>query len=290
MDTMHRNKVRYTTSPDGSAAPVCMVKTRIESQDVSATVPGYPRPEMLRFSCNTEVHVPAPGADSMPTLYRLKKRYSYNHKHEFLYELTEVRSGRSLAEAEEAAAECEVELEWCGQAAFASYSKLHLPHGVTVGKLLAEKMCSKVQDLLGMKLAASRASMPPSASSSGGASGSSSSGSVAPAAVRAPPHASISAAPPAPAPAAAAAAPTVVVAVHARPADGSAASGVAAVPSVAGVKRKRVEEDKKEEEAEEHERDEAGQQQAGSSSATGDADDGTAEPAAKRAATGGDSA
>jgi hypothetical protein len=172
LDTMHRQRVRKTVVLDAAAEQTtCLVKTKIEQQDIMAPIPGSRRPEPVRFGCSTEVSAEAPGADDPPTLYRLKKRYSYNHKREFLYELTEVRSGYTMAEAEGASTEYEVELEWCGSSLFRSYyaaAGVAPPPGqnsnaaaialqeanAKVGALLAAKMCMKILDLLTMKLSA----------------------------------------------------------------------------------------------------------------------------------------
>lgn len=98
----------------------------------------------VRFSLQREVPTAGPPAGATASLYRLKHRYTFVHKAEVAYELTEVRSS-SLSEedAHEAEPEYEVELEWCGQAS----------QGVVdndLAELMARKYVVKVDDIVCM--------------------------------------------------------------------------------------------------------------------------------------------
>ena len=79
----------------------------------------------------------------MPENYRFKRRYRYNRKGEFLFELTEVRGGSTITEAQSAPSTYEVELEWCGHET--AKSLLPQPGG---SKFLVEKFLLKVADLI----------------------------------------------------------------------------------------------------------------------------------------------
>jgi hypothetical protein len=102
--------------------------------------------ELLRFTCCTETVVGQPPPSDPPTKVRLKRRYRFDRKGEFLYELTEVRSGADLVAARAAAATYEVELEWVGRAGVPAY--LRQAGGA---KLLVEKFVMKAADLVVMR-------------------------------------------------------------------------------------------------------------------------------------------
>ena len=60
-------------------------------------------PTLLRFSLSTERELShPPGPEDPPVNFRIKKRYRFNRKNEFLYELTAVKSGATLAAAQQA--------------------------------------------------------------------------------------------------------------------------------------------------------------------------------------------
>ena len=106
----------------------------------------------MRFSVSSEEPLsehalPAHLVGAEINVVRVKTRYSYNHKREVMFDLTEVRSGHSEAVARGAHPEYEVELEWCGQAVAQRYKP----------DQLAEKFLCKIVDLLGMKFEAEQA-------------------------------------------------------------------------------------------------------------------------------------
>ena len=72
----------------------------------------------MRFSVATEDRLDGPpdgaGDDGRSHYMRWKTRHTFNHKNEILFDLTEVHSGLSEAEAAASPVEYEVELEWIG--------------------------------------------------------------------------------------------------------------------------------------------------------------------------------
>ena len=95
----------------------------------------------MRFSASVEAPAPAPAAGDAPTLFRHKRRHKFARKGEFVFDLTEVRAGRTRAEADAAPPAFEVEVEWVGQARAAEVA------GAGGAALLAEKFLAKVQDV-----------------------------------------------------------------------------------------------------------------------------------------------
>lgn len=96
-------------------APTYLRKEQIERRDVYLPSTG----ELVRFAVATEEALAAPppgqgGPADPPRIQRWKTRHSFNHKHEVLYDLTEVRAGASEAQAAASPPEFEVELEWIG--------------------------------------------------------------------------------------------------------------------------------------------------------------------------------
>lgn len=147
-DYNHRSGTRKTT--EGTSARY-LIKTRIDDRDVTGDSGRH-----VRFSLSSEEECNAPDASDEVDVVRIKLRHSFNRKNEFLYELTEVRSGRTLAEARSSPATYEVELEWCGQAgadAFAEAFAAQVPAAgrpASAAAALAEKLLMKVQDLVEM--------------------------------------------------------------------------------------------------------------------------------------------
>lgn len=80
------------------------------------------------------------GALGEPSRVRQKRRFSFLHKGEFRFELTEVREGRSEIEVTMAVPKYEVELEWCGHEVARRYEPA----------VLKEKMVRKIWDLMVM--------------------------------------------------------------------------------------------------------------------------------------------
>lgn len=106
--------------------------------------------ESVRFTAATETSEPLPASASASpiTLVRLKSRWSYNHKGEFCFDLTEVRAGRDEREAGGANPEYEVEVEWIGGPRWAASGGAFPPGAAPV---FASKFLGKVADLVAMK-------------------------------------------------------------------------------------------------------------------------------------------
>lgn len=73
----------------------------------------------VRFSLTEEAPV-APPPSFAPTLVRIKDRHTFACDESVVFDLTRVRSGATLGDAERAGEEVEVEAEWCGHAGIAS--------------------------------------------------------------------------------------------------------------------------------------------------------------------------
>ena len=146
-DIIHRSGTRGTVRGRG-IEPTFLIKEASEAKvDLEVASSSSSRAPAgatvaMRLSCSSERSMPMPGAQDPPELFRLKTRHSFNRKQEFLYELTEVRSGPSMELAAAAAPVFEVELEWCGQAAAKA-----CPGGPA---LLRDKFLAKLQDICNM--------------------------------------------------------------------------------------------------------------------------------------------
>ena len=143
LDTNYRNRTRCTqTVGPGlpSSRPSFMRKEQLERADVLDRA--------VRFSVSSETAAVPPGEFDSVEVVRWKRRQSFAYKGEFAYELTEVRSGYTEAEAlsPSTATEYEVELEWVGQVRAAS--RIAADPGYATH--LAASMAAKVQDLLDM--------------------------------------------------------------------------------------------------------------------------------------------
>jgi len=151
VDIAYSSGSRGTTAFDSvkgtqSQPSTYIFKTQVECIDVNLNTGGGgagSAPEMLRCSCETEEPAPVPRPGDLPENYRFKRRYRYDRKGEFLFELTEVRGGQTIAEAQSAPPSFEVELEWCGRDT--AKSLLPQPGG---SKFLVEKFLLKVADLI----------------------------------------------------------------------------------------------------------------------------------------------
>lgn len=143
-DIKHSNGVRGTIVT--GQQPTFLVKKKVGShKDVNIDDDDDIEPELLRFTCNTEERVGQPRDDCRAVNFRIKRRYTFNRKGEFSYDLTEVRSGGSMEAAQRASTVYEVELEWCGAAAARGYLSQGGP------QLLVEKFLMKAADLVVMK-------------------------------------------------------------------------------------------------------------------------------------------
>ena len=104
-------------------------------------------PTIVRFTCSTEIPKTQPLDSDLPINFRLKRRYRYNRKNEFLYELTQVQSGKTFEDAKSSKSiDHEVELEWMGHTIAKQYQNQR--GGI---QFLVEKFLMKVADLLVMK-------------------------------------------------------------------------------------------------------------------------------------------
>jgi len=132
--------------------PTYLRKEQVERRDVYLRATG----ELVRFAVATEEALGAPppgqgGPADPPRIMRWKTRHSFNHKHEVLYDLTEVRAGLSAAEASASAPEYEVELEWIGA------RQQQAPAGGSGGgprpppDFCAKKFVLKVADLVALR-------------------------------------------------------------------------------------------------------------------------------------------
>jgi mRNA (guanine-N7-)-methyltransferase len=155
VDIAYSSGSRGTTAFDSvkgtqSQPSTYIFKTQVECIDINLNNGGgggiASAPEMLRCSCETEEPAPVPRPGDLPENYRFKRRYRYNRKGEFLFELTEVRGGQTIAEAQSAPPSYEVELEWCGREI--AKSLLPQPGG---SQFLVEKFILKVADLISFR-------------------------------------------------------------------------------------------------------------------------------------------
>ena len=115
------NRVRGTfdaTAPAETRTVSFIKKDRVVYPvDVSTGAPWH---IVIRFSLTREVAVPGPPPGTVGDHFRIKSRRSFVHKRVVAYELTRVQTGESESDAEAQRPQCEVELEWCGQAAMSS--------------------------------------------------------------------------------------------------------------------------------------------------------------------------
>jgi hypothetical protein len=181
-DTMYASGVRCTVRGDGGA-PSYLAKQDADGRvDVlvgggaGGAGGGGGAGVTMRISCNSEVPVPPPRSGDAVVFVRLKRRTTFNRKEEFLYDLTEVRSGETRALAAAAPPTYEVELEWCGQPRAAAGEFGAVPGG-GAARLMADKFIAKVRDIAGLVAAASevreggRQAAAPPARGGGGAAG-----------------------------------------------------------------------------------------------------------------------
>ena len=147
-DASFASGLRATTSFDGGGGSVgatsFLYKLRGENADVSL----QPTGEALRLACSTEEAGAPPGRGEAPASFRLKRRWRFDRKGMFLYELTEVQSGASLAEARAARPTHEVELEWIGRQE--ALERLREPGGCA---RLVDMFVCKLLDLVIMRRA-----------------------------------------------------------------------------------------------------------------------------------------
>jgi hypothetical protein len=150
----------------------------------------------FRVSCAEEEPLVAAPASAAPETYRVKKRYSFNRKHEMQFDLTEVRTGGSLEAARRAPPMFEVELEWRGQenAAKGAYAS------VGGAPRMADVFLCKLRDLCALVGAATGEEERGASTDKGRGGGGSGGGSVAAAEVAPAVAGGLRAPPPAPAP------------------------------------------------------------------------------------------
>ena len=154
MDVVHRSGVRGTQRA-GVVGVTFLSKEALEERlDVTA-VSGAGVGVSIRFSVHREQPMPAPHAYDAPTLFRLKRRYKFERKAEFVFDLTEVRSGPNRSSAEAEAPVYEVEIEWIGQRRM---TEIIGPGGPARFAFLAKKYLAKVQDTVDLVSAANAAS------------------------------------------------------------------------------------------------------------------------------------
>ena len=159
-----RTRTTHTAAAAAPAAPAApppppthLRKRRLaDPQDLELRDPATGVLVPVRVSCAEEQPVAAPlgGAAAQPELFRLKRRHSFNRRHELQYDLTEVRAGPTLALARAAPPPFEVEVEWRGQDA-AARGAYDGGDGVGGGggggtALMTEKFMCKLADLVGL--------------------------------------------------------------------------------------------------------------------------------------------
>ncbi len=147
VDVTYAGFDRVRGTYDGQAAPGARAvsfikKERIEFPlDIST---GEPHHIWVRFALSREKRVSGPPRGVEGNHFRVKKRRSFVHNHQVAYELTRVQSGGSEEQALASRAQCEVELEWCGQATVPNN-----PNAETLSDL-ALGFVTKIDDVIDM--------------------------------------------------------------------------------------------------------------------------------------------
>ncbi len=156
VDRFYDKRVRGTrqlsaSSPTGSSGEeVYLSKERkcVLDTDLSGHGEGPVAP--VRFSVQLEHQISEDDVSRYLGYLRVKKRTSFLYKAEFRYDLTQVQQGSTVQEALQAPPQYEIELEWCGQSAFASAKQASAASEGELQAAVASRFLHKVKDLVAM--------------------------------------------------------------------------------------------------------------------------------------------
>jgi len=156
VDRFYDNGVRGTrmldtAAPSGSSGSEsymskerkCVLDCQLGGTGGTPSVPA-------RFSVQLEHVVSEDDVQRFLGYLRVKQRTSFLYKGEFRYDLTQVQQGGSVVEALKAPPSFEIELEWCGQSAFAAAAGASAAAPGELQAAVASRFLLKVKDLVAM--------------------------------------------------------------------------------------------------------------------------------------------